>query len=604
MADNGRKAGSFLLSALMTWSLVPHPVYALPAAGETTGSDDDSATVTNGDSAAAQGWAFDDWRQGSASGAAWTFSDTVSSPVDLVAAWKGIEYPVTLDTDGGTVNAGDVTSYTHGTAQPLPTDVTHVGCTFGGWYTDADYNDPHFHDPGFAGTPVTEVPADAVGAVTYHAKWIPNTYTVTLDPEGGTVLDRFEARYTYGSGFDLPQKVVRPGYTFEGWFTQPDGGTEMDEISDTQAGDLQLFAHWRANDYRLTFEANGGTMPAGAPDGYVHGQACPLPVDVVRDGYTFEGWYDNADFSGSPVTEVAVDAIGDKTFYARWFSQAVEPSYVEVAGTAGVLGNNDVYVELPYGTQALPTDPALIDVALPAGATMTTPVTTDGGRMWRFTVTAEDGKVVRDYTVHVSIAPDPQAQEKADLAAAVSTVQAQATSFWTVPQSVAPTQEATRLWLAGQLAKLPLNGSLYEVHLDSWQAAKAGTAADPDGTDGSFTFTVKLYKMAADGSRAGSTLEAETIVIRGVIKATPYRVGAGSTGDGTGADDLKGQVSQALAHETAHLVPVNRRMAQVSTTGDEESPAQKGLLAGAVATVAASLWVLLGRRKDDGDDRA
>ena len=53
------------------------------------------------------------------------------------AHWEKIPVicSVTLDTDGGTINSGNVTSYTEGVGVTLPTDVTKVGYTFLGWFT-------------------------------------------------------------------------------------------------------------------------------------------------------------------------------------------------------------------------------------------------------------------------------------------------------------------------------------------------------------------------------------------------------------------------------------------------------------------------------------
>ena len=43
-------------------------------------------------------------------------------------------YTVTLNADGGTINAGNITSYTYGVGATLPTDVTKTGYTFLGWF--------------------------------------------------------------------------------------------------------------------------------------------------------------------------------------------------------------------------------------------------------------------------------------------------------------------------------------------------------------------------------------------------------------------------------------------------------------------------------------
>ncbi len=80
---------------------------------------------------------------------------------------------------------------------------------------------------------------------------------------------------------------------------------------------------------------------------------------------------------------------------------------VTVAGSEATLGADGSYsVELPAGSSA----PAASDIVVTptdANATVSTPVTSDGGRTWTFTVTAEDGSTATTYTLHVSVPPAP-----------------------------------------------------------------------------------------------------------------------------------------------------------------------------------------------------
>lgn len=54
--------------------------------------------------------------------------------------------------------------------------------------------------------------------------------------------------------------------------------------------------------------------------GYTYGTDVPLPTknEITRKGYTFEGWYTDNSFSGSPVTKISSNDGGNKTFYAKW----------------------------------------------------------------------------------------------------------------------------------------------------------------------------------------------------------------------------------------------------------------------------------------------
>lgn len=65
--------------------------------------------------------------------------------------------------------------------------------------------------------------------------------------------------------------------------------------------------------FSLSFETNGAT--AISAESATEGSKYTLPKPE-REGYEFVGWYTDASFSGSPVTEITVSS--DMTFYAKW----------------------------------------------------------------------------------------------------------------------------------------------------------------------------------------------------------------------------------------------------------------------------------------------
>lgn len=66
-----------------------------------------------------------------------SYAPGASVPADvteLTVQWTAPTYTVTLNAGDGTINSGNVTSYTYGVGATLPTDVTRTGYTFKGWY--------------------------------------------------------------------------------------------------------------------------------------------------------------------------------------------------------------------------------------------------------------------------------------------------------------------------------------------------------------------------------------------------------------------------------------------------------------------------------------
>lgn len=76
-----------------------------------------------------------------------------------------------------------------------------------------------------------------------------------------------------------------------------------------------------------TFETNGGS----AVESITSGMPITIPAGPTRDGFYFQGWYDNAEFEGDPITGSYYNA-NKTTFYAKWMTQ--EEFEAQFAGTS------------------------------------------------------------------------------------------------------------------------------------------------------------------------------------------------------------------------------------------------------------------------------
>lgn len=119
----------------------------------------------------------------------------------------------------------------------LPEEPTKDGYHFVGWYLDEELTVP------YNGEPIT---AD----MTFYAKFEINTYTVTLDVNGGNALDNVTAEWNTAAILPTPERV---GYIFVGWF-YPDG-TQYDGQAVT--ADMTLTARWQIKTYTVTFYVDG-----------------------------------------------------------------------------------------------------------------------------------------------------------------------------------------------------------------------------------------------------------------------------------------------------------------------------------------------------------
>ncbi len=197
--------------------------------------------------------------------------DSVPAEVTkLTAQWTAPTYAVTLNTNGGTINKGNVTGYTYGVGATLPTadDMTYTGYMFKGWYDNEN----------LTGSPVTAIGGTETGNKEYWAKWEINQYTITFDTNGGSEIAPITQ--DYGTKITTPADPTRKGYTFKGWDK---------EIPKTMpAENITVKAQWEINQYTITFDTNGGSEIAPITQDY--GTKITTPADPTRKGYTFKGW--------------------------------------------------------------------------------------------------------------------------------------------------------------------------------------------------------------------------------------------------------------------------------------------------------------------------
>lgn len=148
-------------------------------------------------------------------------------------------------------------------------------------------------------------------------------------------------------------------------------------LASSAAANLRYnFSAFFLNGKRTTWPVSADYAIAGQPAAFMpawkHGFAGPATYDgtaeVVlpapyKEGFTFDGWYAAADFSGAKVTSIPVGATGDKAFFAKWVEYVPTIAEVWALGTGGVatkttgtvslIVGNDVYIQDATGGMLL-----------------------------------------------------------------------------------------------------------------------------------------------------------------------------------------------------------------------------------------------------------
>lgn len=156
------------------------------------------------------------------------------------------------------------------------------------------------------------------------ATTLSGTLVITFDPNNGDQPSTQKVNWSKdGAALTAPDPVpTKEGHSIEGWYYDNNGTeTKWNFDTDTVKCTMTLKAKWELSTYSVTLQTDGGTIASGKEvTGYTYGTGTVLPTtnDITREGYRFDGWYADSNFSGSPVTEITGTDTGNKTFYAKW----------------------------------------------------------------------------------------------------------------------------------------------------------------------------------------------------------------------------------------------------------------------------------------------
>ncbi len=123
------------------------------------------------------------------------------------------------------------------------------------------------------------------------------TEATAFVPEDIKPINHAILTQTQGQKYQLPDDPVREGYTFDGWYTANRGGTKITNQTAVMDGDLIVYAHWNANSYTISFDANGGTGTMD-PITVKFGESFVISKSqFTRSGFKQTGWnlYRDAD---------------------------------------------------------------------------------------------------------------------------------------------------------------------------------------------------------------------------------------------------------------------------------------------------------------------
>ena len=194
--------------------------------------------------------------------------------------------------------------------------------------TGPDSDDPAEHFKGWADQDGNIVGSGTVVTqdVILHPVYTTEMVKITFNPNGGSLGDSDKTiEVPKGSSVidNLPKNnPTREGHTFNGWTLS------NQVIADQKAdNDITVVATWKVNNYKLKFDANGGSLGVLKEKEVAYGSNLKNAVTYAsgnikyegrdlpsRIGYTFVGWTKK---DGSDLGTMTMPA-EDYTVYAKW----------------------------------------------------------------------------------------------------------------------------------------------------------------------------------------------------------------------------------------------------------------------------------------------
>ena len=293
----------------------------------------------------------------------------------LTAQWSGAVYNVVYHLDGGELNSLSKETYNYGSGLILYAP-TKAGYNFDGWYLSSD----------FSGSPISKIKNTDSGDFELYAKWTEKQAVVTYELNGGN--------WSYTTRDEVVEDFLKDAMAWAGKTTKPDG--MVTGTNGTHSGFANVFssiygmfsdaqykakwawlksyiiaatdnassksylqqgneAFWRyslgaflfeefresypiSEDYRDEQKANGFWATLSEHE--------TKEIEITEEGlltpvriyYVFEGWYDNPEFTGDPITSVKLDT----TLYAKW-SEETPVENIEITNKVDKLDRFQEY---------------------------------------------------------------------------------------------------------------------------------------------------------------------------------------------------------------------------------------------------------------------
>lgn len=180
------------------------------------------------------------------------------------------------------------------------------------------------------------------------ASYNPIEYKITYNLDGGTSVNTLTNEYLIINEVKIPN-LTKDGYTFLGWYTKDNSTPKKDyKINKGTFGDIELFAKFEANTYKITYNTSGGSLTS-TTQSVVYNSKFNLSTPT-KTGYTFKGWY----YNDVKVENGTWKYTSNITLVAKWEETSYKITY-SLDGGVNNSSNIDKYTISTNFTFKIPT---------------------------------------------------------------------------------------------------------------------------------------------------------------------------------------------------------------------------------------------------------
>ena len=206
----------------------------------------------------------------------------------------------------------------------------------------------------------------------FEAVYVPITYTLTYNANGGVMPTEYTTTYTVESGASLPTPT-RSLYLFEGWFSSYDfSGSAIKNISVGEYGNKTLYAKWKSatNGVTLTLSGDRTYYTVNGYEGADTAVVIPQTVEGIPVTQIASSAFKNKQKITSVIIPDSVTDIGSSAFEG-----CTSLTSITISDSVTIIGNEAFYGCRSLTSVTIPDSVTIIDQYAFADCTSLTSIT-------------------------------------------------------------------------------------------------------------------------------------------------------------------------------------------------------------------------------------